>query len=70
MIIAPPKDLSGKQFCRRQDEPQCYVTVIRICKAPNGFQVLFRYGDDGHTVFCGYKKFLKNYPHEVTNDTN
>lgn len=68
MIIAPPKDLSGKKFYSRPNEPQCYVTVIRICKATNGFQVLFKYGEDGHAVFCGYKKFLKRYPYEVPHE--
>lgn len=62
----PPKDLVGKKFYSRPDKPENHVTVLRICKASNGFRVLFKYGDDGHAVFCGYKKFLKMYKYEVT----
>lgn len=63
---APPKDLAGLKFCRDMNNPHVYVTVLRICKAANGFQVLFKYGEDGHPVFCGYQKFIKYYPYELS----
>lgn len=65
VIISPPRDLSGKRFCSDINSPDIFVTVHRICKAANGFQVLFKCGENGNQVFCGYKKFLKLYPHEL-----
>lgn len=65
MIIAPPPDIAGKKFCSDINNPNIFVTAIRICKAANGFQVLFKCGDDGHAVFCGYKKFMKRYSFEI-----
>lgn len=57
--------LVGRKFYSRPNEPESYVNVLRVCRASNGYQVLFKYGEDGHAVFCGYRKFLKLYKYEV-----
>lgn len=56
-------DLKNKRFCSDINNPNIFVTVVNVCRASRGFQVVFKRGDD--EVFCGYRKFLKRYPYPL-----
>lgn len=61
-------DLINKRFCRGINKPQAFVKVLNVYRAGRGFKVMFRYGDDGPVVYCGYTNFLKRYPEELTHE--
>lgn len=56
--------MNERMFCSNINNPHAYVTVLNVVRASNGYSVLFSAGE-GHAVFCGYKRFLKRFPHEV-----
>lgn len=59
------ENMVGKKFCSDINNSHNYVSVINVCKANRGYQVLFKSGDDGKPVFCAYSKFIKRYPFEL-----
>ncbi len=61
-------DLINKKFCRDINKPLVFVKMLNVYRAGRGFKVMFRYGDDGHVVYCGYTNFLKRYPEELTHE--
>ncbi len=60
------ENMRGKRFCKDLNNPSYSVLVMNVCTYGNGFQVLFSYGEGSNPVFCGYGKFLKYYPHELS----
>lgn len=56
--------MNGRMYCSDINNPHSFVTVLNVVRASNGFSVLFSAGE-GHAVFCGFKRFLKRFPHEV-----
>ncbi len=56
--------MNGRMYCSDINNPHAFVTVLNVVRASNGFSVLFSAGE-GHAVFCGLKRFLKRFPHEV-----
>lgn len=57
-------DLINKRFCSDINNPYAFVTVVNVCRAGRGFQVVFKRGDSD-PVFCAYTRFLKRYPYEL-----
>lgn len=51
-------ELKNKRFC---SDINIFVTVVNVCRASRGFQVVFKCGDND-PVFCGYHK---RYPFEL-----
>lgn len=55
-------NLINKRFCRDVNKPLAFVKVLNVYRAGCGFKVMFRYGDDGPVVYCGYTNFFETLP--------